>query len=261
MLTPSNPLIHSPVLFEKAVIPDEFNLLCWNIHKENLKKNFSGLIREWKKKYRLDLILLQEARFYPALFSVAGFPFVGAANIRLPRHFSGVVTAAGANPFSSQFHMSRGREAYISTRKNTLITIYRFQNKELLMVVNIHAINFRSLAWYQWEFSRLFDLIQGHVGPMILAGDFNCWRQSRETILNEFTDRLNLVHARPRYPEHVKVWFGFQLDRIYTRDLSLVDIQALDCKSFSDHNPLIARFARPGTQSSIIKPDRIKPAR
>ena len=244
MLTPGAPLIQSPVFFEKTVIPDDFGLLCWNIHKENLKKKFPALIQEWKKKYRLDLILLQEARFSPSLLSIAGFPFVGAANIRLPRNFSGVVTAAGADPFSSQFQMTRAREAFISTRKNTLITIYQFQNKEMLMVVNIHAINFRSLAWYQWEFSRLYDLIKGHEGPMILAGDFNCWRQSRKTILDGFTKRLNLDLARPRHPEHVKEWFGFQLDRIYTRALELIDIQALDCKSFSDHNPLIARFTR-----------------
>jgi len=247
MLTPVSPLIQSPVIFEKTVIPDDFSLLCWNIHKENLKKKFAPLIRDWKKKYQLDLILLQEARFSPTLFSIAGFPFVGAANLRLPGHFSGVVTAAGADPFSSQFQMTRAREAYISTRKNTLITIYRFKNNVLLMVVNIHAINFRSLAWYQWELSRLYDLIKGHRGPMVLAGDFNCWRQSRKTILNEFTQKLNLVHARPRYPEHVKEWFGFQLDRVYARELVLVDIQALDCKLLSDHNPIIARFARPDT--------------
>ncbi len=245
MLTPAAPLIQSPVIFEKTVIPDDFSLLCWNVHKENLKKKFIPLIRDWKEKYQLDLILLQEAIFSPALFSIAGFPFVGAANIRLPKHFSGVVTAAGADPFSSQFQMTRAREALISTRKNTLITIYRFKNKDLLMVVNIHAINFRSLAWYQWELSRLYDLINGHVGPMILAGDFNCWRQSRKTILDDFTKMLDLVHAQPRYPEHIKEWFGFQLDRVYSRELISVDIKALDCKSFSDHNPIIASFARP----------------
>jgi endonuclease/exonuclease/phosphatase (EEP) superfamily protein YafD len=244
MLTPSIPLIQSPVIFEKTAIPNDFSFLCWNIHKENLKKNFPVLIQEWKKKYRLDLILLQEARFSPSLLSIAGFPFVGAANIRLPKNFSGVVTAACADPLSSQFQMTRAREAFVSTRKNTLITIYQFQNKEMLMVVNVHAINFRSLACYQWEFSQLYDLIKGHEGPMILAGDFNCWRQSRKTILDAFTNQLNLDLARPRHPEHVKEWFGFQLDRIYTRQLAVVDIQALDCKSFSDHNPLIARFER-----------------
>ncbi|MBU0970084.1 MAG: endonuclease/exonuclease/phosphatase family protein [Proteobacteria bacterium] len=244
MLTPVAPLIQSPVIFEKTILPDEFGLVCWNIQKKNLKKKFAPLIQGWKKTYHLDLILLQEAKFSPTLLSIAGFPFVGAANLRLPRHFSGVVTAAGADPFSSQFQMTRARETLISTRKNTLITLYRFKNKELLMVVNVHAINFKSLAWYQWELSQLYELIKGHCGPMILAGDFNCWRQSRKTILDAITNQLNLEHAQPRDPQHIKEWFGFQLDRVYTRGLLLMDIQALDCKSFSDHNPIIARFAR-----------------
>jgi endonuclease/exonuclease/phosphatase (EEP) superfamily protein YafD len=253
MLTPSTPLIESPILFERTVIPDEFSLLCWNIHKENLKKGFTDLIRNWKKKYRLDLILLQEAKFSRTLFSIGGFPFVGAANIRFPRHFSGVVTAAGAQALSSRFQMTLAREVFISTRKNTLITIYQFTDKELLMVVNIHAINFRSLAWYQWELARLYDIIKGHAGPMILAGDFNCWRESRTAILNEFTAMLGLVHAEPRHPRHIKEWFGYKLDRIYTRDLLSIDIHALECKSFSDHNPIIATFARPDkrTDTSI----------
>ena len=245
MLTPDNPLIQSPVIFEKTVIPDEFSLLCWNIHKENLKNNFAELIRDWKKKYCLDLILFQEALFSQALFSIAGFPFVGAANIKLPRYFSGVVTAACADPFSSQFYMTLAREAMISTRKNTLITIYRFKDRTLLMVVNIHAINFRSLAWYQWELSRLYELIKGHCGPMVIAGDFNCWRRTRKRVLDEFARSLDLKHVRSRYPGHIKQWFGFQLDRVYAKNLIPVDIQALDCKAFSDHNPIIARFVRP----------------
>jgi endonuclease/exonuclease/phosphatase (EEP) superfamily protein YafD len=245
MLTPDTPLIKSLVVFDKTVVPDDFGLLCWNVHKENLKRNFTALIQVWEKKYRLDLILLQEARFSQTLPSIAGFPFVGAANISFSGHFSGVVTATGAIPFSSRFQMTRVREAMIFTRKNTLITIYRFKAQAFLMVVNIHAINFRSLAWYQRELSRLYDLIKGHIGPLILAGDFNCWGRSRNTALDKFAGLLDLEHARPRYPEHVKKLFGSQLDRVYTRDLELVDIQALECKSFSDHNPIVARFIRP----------------
>ncbi|MCK5694992.1 MAG: endonuclease/exonuclease/phosphatase family protein [Desulfobacula sp.] len=244
MLTPDNLLIQSPVIFEKTVIPDEFSFLCWDIHKENLKTYFAELIRDWKKKYCLDLILFQEALFSQALFPIAGFPFVGVANIKLPGYFSGVVTAACADPFSSQFHMTLAREAMISTRKNTLITIYRFKDRTPFMVVNIHAINFRSLAWYQWELSRLYDLIKGHRGPMVLAGVFNCWRRTRKRVLDEFARSLDLKHVRSRYSGHIKQWFGFQLDRVYTKNLIPVDSQALDCKSFSDHNPIIARFAR-----------------
>lgn len=245
MFTPDTPIMTPPVIFDKLTVPDDFSILCWNVHKENLKKNFTSLIKKWKQKYRLDLILLQEAMFSQTLRSIAGFPFIGAANIRFPGHFSGVVTATGIPAFSSQSHLTMAREAMLFTRKNTLITTYRFKTNARLMVVNIHAINFRSPVWYKHEFSRLYDVIKGHIGPMILAGDFNCWGQSRERVLDEFIGMLDLEYARPGHARHVKKWFGSQLDRIYTRGLILHDIQALNCKSFSDHNPIVARFIRP----------------
>ncbi len=242
MLTPASPLIQSPVFFEKTVIPDNFGLLCWNIHKENLRPGFIEQIREWKQDPGLDLILLQEARFSNALPSIAGFPYVAAANIRLPFNYSGVITAANADPHSSRFHMTLAKEARIFTPKNTLVTLYRFKNKTPLMVVNIHAINFRSLAWYQWELNRLSALLKGYKGAMIVAGDFNCWRKSRKKILDHFTGLLGLSYARPKNEKHVKKWFGFHLDRIYSRGIILKDNQALKCKKLSDHNPIIARF-------------------
>lgn len=251
MLIPAAPLVQSPVFFENAVIPDCFSLLCWNVHKENLKVEFSDQIREWKNDHGLDLILLQEARFSNALISIGGFPYVAAANLRLPRHYSGVITAANADPQSSRFHMTQAREPLIFTPKNSLITIYRFRNKETLMMVNLHAINFKSLAWYQWELARLFDLLRAYRGAMVLAGDFNCWRRSRKRILDHFTDLLGLVYAPPENGRHVKQWFGFHLDRVYYRGLRPVSIQALDCKRLSDHNPIIADFEFPGHRDKV----------
>ncbi len=244
-VTQINPLIQSPVFFENTVIPDELSLLCWNVHKENLRPNFSAQVKNWKRSHGLDIILLQEARFSKALFSIAGFPYVAAANIRISGQYAGVVTAANADPHSSGFQMTLAREPLVFTPKNTLVTRYGFNDKTSLMVVNIHAINFRSLSWYQWEFSRLFELLKGYSGPMVLAGDFNCWRRSRKKILDQFTQRLGLEYAIPKNGGHVKKWFGFHLDRVYFRGLILKEIQALYCKRLSDHNPIIAGFERP----------------
>lgn len=243
MLIPPVPLVQSPVFFENAVIPDNFGLICWNVHKENLRAGFLEQIKTWKSDHSLDLILLQEARFSDALPSIGGFPYAAAANLRLPRHYSGVITAANADPRSTRFHMTLAKEPFVFTPKNALITIYRFKNKEHLMVVNIHAINFRSLSWYQWELARLGELLKVHQGAIIVAGDFNCWRKSREKVLDHFTGRLNLTLARPDNQRHVKQWFGFHLDRIYYRGITAKSVHALKCKKLSDHNPIIARFA------------------
>ncbi len=244
MLTPKTPIIKSPVLGDKAAVPDVFNLLSWNIHKENYKKKFPVFIHDLKVSYSLDLLLLQEARFSETLTSIAGFPYIAAANLSFPRFYSGVVTATNAYPFSASHIMTNAREFVLQTRKSSLVTIYRFIDKLPLMIVNIHAINFKTLRWYQLEFSRLYDRIRQHNGPMIIAGDFNCWGKPRKSVINAFARSLNLEYARPESSRHIKKWFGHRLDRIYFRDLVVNEVQVINCKEISDHNPIIAGFER-----------------
>ncbi len=133
MFKPSAPLVHSPIYFENAVIPDTFSVLSWNVHKENFKRGFSEQILKMKAVHGLDLMLLQEARFSDALDSMAGFPFVAAANLKLPWYCSGVVTAAKAPADHSRFHLTYAKEPFILTPKNSLITIYRFRDNTGLL--------------------------------------------------------------------------------------------------------------------------------
>jgi endonuclease/exonuclease/phosphatase (EEP) superfamily protein YafD len=242
--SPNAPPVQSPVFFEDILVPEPFGLLCWNVHKENLKQGFTRLVREWEQVFGLDLILLQEALFSPGLTTIAGFPYVAAANLHMARTYAGVVTAAHAGSMDSRFFMTLAREPLVFTPKNTLLTLYRFQDNTPLMVVNLHAINFKSLSWYQWELARLSDLLKGHNGPMVVAGDFNCWQPARKLVLDKFTRDLGLCFASPENGRHVKKWFGYHLDRIYVRKLKIQECLALPCKGFSDHNPILARFSK-----------------
>lgn len=239
-----SPTVQSPVFFEDILIPDAFSLICWNVHKENLRSGFTTLVREWERVFGLDLILFQEALFSSELHSIAGFPYVAAANLKMSGKYAGVITAAHADPFDSRFFMTLAKEPLVFTPKNTLLTLYRFQDTTPLMVINLHAINFRSLSWYQWELSRLMDLLRGYKGAMVLAGDFNCWQPARKLALDRFAAALELSYVPPGNGRYVKKWFGFHLDRIYVRELAPVDCLALPCKAFSDHNPIVARFRR-----------------
>jgi endonuclease/exonuclease/phosphatase (EEP) superfamily protein YafD len=242
--SPVSPPVQSPVFFEDILIPESFGLLCWNVHKENLRRGFNRLVREWERVFGLDLILLQEALFSKRVHTIAGFPYVAAANLKMAKKYAGVVTAAHADPHDSKFFMTLAREPLVFTPKNTLVTLYRFQDKAPLMAVNLHAINFRSLSWYQWELSRLQDLLRGYEGAMVLAGDFNCWQPARKLALDRFAADLGLSFISPDNGRYVKKWFGFHLDRIYVRGLIAEECLSLPCKSFSDHNPIMARFRR-----------------
>lgn len=243
MLKPDIPLLRSPLILENKIIPCDFGILCWNVHKENLKPEFETMIKNWIRQFEMDILVFQEAVFPDNLFSVAGLPYAAAANIRIRRFHFGVLTAATADIHTKTDVMSLARETILTTRKNILMTRYWLGSGDLLLVVNVHAMNFTSRAWYEWEFSRLLKTLQHHTGPLIVAGDFNCWNRARHQIIEQMAQALGLQAARPERPHLVKQVFGFELDRIYFRQLTLLRMDALENRLFSDHNPLLARFA------------------
>jgi len=103
------------------------------------------------------------------------------------------------------------------------------------------------------QLKKLTAFIQDRVpegSPLILAGDFNDWRQLITTRLEK---TLNLSEAFTKFQaSHAKTFpskFPFLcLDRIYFRELSLTDANRLSGKPWhflSDHLPLVAEFALP----------------
>lgn len=243
MFKPDIPLLRSPLILENKIIPSDFGILCWNVHKENLRPEFDIMIQNWIRQFEIDIVMFQEAVFPDNLFSVAGLSYAAAANIKIRQVFFGVLTAATADIHTKTDVMSLARETMLATRKNVLMTRYWLASGDLLLVVNVHAMNFTSRAWYEWEFSRLVKTLQHHTGPMIVAGDFNCWNHSRLRIITCLARELGLIQARPDRSHLVKQFFGFELDRIYFRQLTLRHMDALENRIFSDHNPLLAKFS------------------
>ena len=62
-------------------------------------------------------------------------------------------------------------------------------------------------------------------------------------VITALCRELGLKQARPDRPRLVKQFFGFELDRIYFRQLILRHMDALENRIFSDHNPLLAKFS------------------
>lgn len=83
MFKPDIPLLRSPLILENKIIPCDFGILCWNVHKENLKPEFDTMIKNWIRQFDMDILMFQEAVFPDNLFSVAGLSYAAAANIKL----------------------------------------------------------------------------------------------------------------------------------------------------------------------------------
>lgn len=99
------------------------------------------------------------------------------------------------------------------------------------------------------QYQAIFEYVSRHVdtaSPLIIAGDFNDWRQKSALSLGK---ALNLDEAfvdnngkRPKtFPSRMPL---LSLDRVYTRNLSVIDAEIHNSRKWqvlSDHLPLSVR--------------------
>lgn len=216
----------------------KINLLVWNIYKarrQNWLVDFKRLIHEQ------HLIILQEAVFkstYDAFFEDSvKFEWVMARSFR-KRHSgleTGVKTGSvtpsiGRTPIFSEYS-----EPVVNTPKLVLSTHYVLQgSEEKLLVLNIHAINFVSLKKYTSQLEQFKREIGNHIGPIILAGDFNTWSLGRYMRFKQIAFESGLLEAaiiRPRRIQHLNQ----HLDHVFYRGLLLQEIKTISTIDTSDH--------------------------
>lgn len=122
-----------------------------------------------------------------------------------------------------------------------LVTLYPIEgSSHMLMVVNVHAINFVSLKKYNRQIAQISQAIEGHDGPVILGGDFNTWNKKRYGQLVAIVRKFHLVElpmTRKGRIEHLYL----HLDHVFYRGLEPLEAAFVRTRS-SDHDPIVARF-------------------
>jgi len=225
-------------------VPQEFGLLCWNIHKNNSEdKAFKAYLK--KVGDRCDFLLLQEANFRDDThFILPDFSFDAAANLEFRGEFYGVLSASKVKSNYAQSYLSEGRESLIGPHKSLLVSSYSFEDGTSLLILNVHAINFRENERYNKELERFLELMQVHEGAMIVAGDFNTWNKIRMNKLDELRKKLGLKVVPFHENDSVKSFMGNPLDFIFYRGLELVNFSVDEDHDLSDHNPLFTQFKK-----------------
>lgn len=218
----------------------EFSILVWNIFKQK-RAQWLSTLQEYAKS--CQLVLLQEAHTTPELIAYAKRHFVVADQVpalTLSEYTSGVMTLSSIQPIYC-CPLQR-QEPLIRLYKSALITVYPLQDGQNLMVANIHAINFSvGVLSYQRQLAEVIEQIQWHIGPVILAGDFNSWSKRRMTALYRVTEVIALQSVNFNQDLRKKV-FGKPLDFIFYRGLSVRAAQMLATNT-SDHNPMRVTFS------------------
>ena len=227
-------------------MPETFGLLCWNVHKNNRKNpNFKPFLKNFVEEKEIDILLFQEAHFKDNRNCILPeMTFDAAANLEFRNEFYGVLTASKTEAKKVQAYLSEGRETFMGPHKSLLLSLYTFEDGVELLMLNVHAINFRENRHYHKELERFLKLMKTHEGPMIVAGDFNSWNKKRMERLKEVREKLELKAVPFDKVDKVKSFMGNHLDFIFYRGLELLEFEVHKEHKLSDHNPLFARFKK-----------------
>lgn len=215
-------------------------VLVWNIFKQQRAEWLSVLKNFGKDAH---LVLLQEAQTTPELVNFATSNYLAADQVPaliLPQHPSGVMTLSATHPVYCC--PLRAREPILRLSKSALVTIYPLPDTRLLMVVNIHAVNFTlGVDVYSKQLGPIREQMAHHLGPVIMAGDFNAWSRPRINALYHFARDMSLHEVRFTDDQRRRA-FGRPLDFVFYRGLDVTEASVLVTRA-SDHNPLLVEFS------------------
>ncbi|MFP3019281.1 MAG: endonuclease/exonuclease/phosphatase family protein [Arsenophonus sp.] len=219
---------------------NELRIVSWNIYKQQRHNCYSVLN---KLVIANHIILLQEAQTSPQLIEVVVSQHLIADQVPaiiFPQHSSGVMTLARSHPIYC--YPLRQKEPLLRLPKSALITVYPLHDGQNLMIINIHSINFTfGVDIYSRQLDNIGEHIKKHHGPVIFGGDFNTWNRQRINALKYFTSSLRMKEVNFNTDERTII-FGYPLDYIFYRNLTLIDTKVIKTKS-SDHNPISVKFS------------------
>jgi endonuclease/exonuclease/phosphatase (EEP) superfamily protein YafD len=224
---------------EHAALDGPFEVLVWNVYKGE-EESWDADMRAIGKGF--ELFMVQE--FFLDDDSRQTFEEVGDASAEwlfassffdVDEVPTGVATGALIASESATPMRSPVLEPVLSTPKMALVTTYELAwHEEDLMVVNVHAINFRLGGSFEDHMAAIEGAISGHRGPMIMAGDFNTWSPGRHRTLEAMVERLGMSRVEPEADER-----GFlKLDHVFTRGLAVYGARFVNGLEGSDHTPI-----------------------
>jgi endonuclease/exonuclease/phosphatase family metal-dependent hydrolase len=243
-----------------------FNLLTYNIHKGFSRYNRGFVLHEIREQLRsvsVDIVFLQEihGRHHRHELRIPDWPegsqFEFLAHELWPHY------TYGKNAIYTQGHHGN---AILSKHRfeqwnNVNVSRLRWASRSLLhgiirvpeieKPIHLICVHFEVLGF---ERKRQINILEKYVDesidptePLIIAGDFNDWREKSalglETRLGmEEVFKLSAGKSARTFPSNRPL---LRMDRIYFRGLKLLDSDCLNgypWRRMSDHLPLYAQF-------------------
>lgn len=221
-------------------VNNRINLAVWNIYKQN-RDDWQPFLSDLASDKQL--VLLQEVALDDGFINwlADGSSFAAQANaFSVNGRVAGVLNLSQSQP--KKVCATRASEPWILLPKSALYSLFPLSNGQELALVNIHSINFSiGVEEYLGQIKELAQKLSQHSGPIIFAGDFNTWNDSRMRVLNDVMDDLGLSEAIFEQDQRTRFINGFVLDHIFFRGLNMMDSKTIPTTA-SDHNPLVVSF-------------------
>ena len=221
---------------------DIIDVLIWNVHKENFQ---SSWIQDFNElKVGKDIILLQESTFFKeTIVPDVYLDYRGALgeSFTYKGVKTGNATLSKFEMFDSKVIHSPDREPLIRTPKPILITKFKLKNGKILLVLNIHGINFVRYRKFKRMINKSLKIISQHQGPIIYAGDFNTWSKKKTKYIVAEFKKQGMKWVKFRHLDRIKTHFGYPLDHAFVKGLEILDADIVKVNT-SNHAPLTLRL-------------------
>jgi endonuclease/exonuclease/phosphatase (EEP) superfamily protein YafD len=225
---------------QKALGPN-INVLLWNVFKCKKDGWHDNFVSLQKNK---DLVLLQEAilnsRFDIQFSASIEHQWIMARSFKNLRSDieTGVKTGSRVAAIEYKLAASAHGEPITKTKKMSLASLYPlYDSQQQLLVINAHLINFVPLDKFIAHLNVVFEALNTHQGPVLLAGDFNTWNKPRLKYLQALADSFSLSEVKVARRARIKHLFK-HLDHIYCRGLQATNVRVHTNIHTSDHYPI-----------------------
>jgi endonuclease/exonuclease/phosphatase (EEP) superfamily protein YafD len=235
---------------DRELKSDSIKVLVWNIKKTQMKP--------WKAEFSeysrgKDLILVQEAYdnqlFVDTINSYDGYKWNMGKSFLYTRYnnqATGTMIGATAEPEEVIVTHTPDNEPITNTPKAMTYAKYGLDGSDKsLLVITVHAINFRELGPFKRNMLQARAEIEKHDGPVFFAGDFNTHLKVRTRYLMNMMSELGFctVIFKNGHLRMKAAVTGNYLDHGFVKGLTVKSAEVLGDSHGSDHKPMVLELA------------------
>lgn len=235
---------------DRELKSESIKVLIWNIKKTQMKSwkaEFSELSRG------KDLFVIQEAynndHFVDTIKSYEGYRWDMGKSFTYARYnnlATGTMVGSSAEPEEVLVTHTPDHEPVTNTPKAMTFAKYGLDHSDKsLLVISVHAINFRENGPFKRNMLQARAEIEKHDGPVLFAGDFNTHLKSRTRYLMKMMkdlrfDEIKFVNGHQRMRAVIT---GNFLDHGFVRGLQVKSAEVLGNSKGSDHKPMVLELS------------------